>query len=236
MKARVAFAGEWGRGGHGVQSPVSPRSPSPAFATANRSMTCYESVVLSVVACCVVAENDWLKGPHLSEVDPEFIKEFTKVQRRLYLFVLSQVPSPVDAEEVLQESNVILWKKQADYELGTNFFAWAAQIARFEILKHRRRHARSKLTFSDEFLEAVATDVEERSEVLEARRHALNHCLDKLKPQDRELIEMRYKSPDEGKEIARKLGRPANSVYQSIGRIRKVLMECVERTVATSGA
>lgn len=173
-------------------------------------------------------------GP-LADVDPDFIKEFTKVQRRLYLFVLSQVPSPIDAEEILQEANVILWKKQAAYEVGTNFFAWAAQIARFEILKHRRRHARSKLTFSDEFLEAVADDVEERSDVLEARRHALKQCMEKLKPQDRELIEMRYQSTDEGKEIAKKLGRPANSVYQSIGRIRKVLQDCVERTATTSG-
>lgn len=169
----------------------------------------------------------------MSDVDADFIKEFTKVQRRLYLFIMSQVPSAVDAEEILQEANVVLWKKKTDYEVGSNFFAWAAQIARFEILKHRRRHARSKLTFSDEFLEAVAQDVEERSEMLEARRHALKSCLDKLKPQDRELIELRYKSTDEGKEIAKKLGRPANSVYQSIGRIRKTLLECIERTVAT---
>lgn len=173
---------------------------------------------------------------HLSDVDADFIKEFTKVQRRLYLFVLSQVPSPVDAEEILQEANVVLWKKHSTYESNTNFFAWAAQIARFEILKHRRRHARSKLTFSDEFLEAVAADVEERSEVLEARRYALKQCLEKLKPNDRELIELRYRSSDDGKEIAEKLGRPANSVYQSIGRIRKVLMECIERTVAVGGA
>lgn len=171
----------------------------------------------------------------MSNDSQEFIREFTKVQRRLYLLILSQVPSPTDAEEIQQETNVILWKKQADYQAGTNFFAWAAQIARFEILKHRRRHARSKLTFSDEFMEAVADDVEERSDVLEARRHALKGCLDKLKPKDRELIELRYRSSDEAQEIAKQLGRPANSVYQSIGRIRKVLMDCIERTVSTQG-
>lgn len=171
----------------------------------------------------------------MPDVPREFIEEFTRVQRRLYLFILSQVPSTVDAEEIQQETNVVLWRKQADYEIGTNFFAWTAQIARFEILKHRRRHARSKLTFSNEFLDAVADDIEERSDVLEARRHALKNCLEKLKPTDRELIELRYRSTDEAQEIAKQLGRPANSVYQSIGRIRKVLQDCIERTVATDG-
>lgn len=171
----------------------------------------------------------------MADVPREFIEEFTRVQRRLYLFILSQVPSPIDAEEIQQETNVILWRKQAEYELGTNFFAWAAQIARFEILKHRRRHARSKLSFSDEFLDAVADDIEERSDVLEARRHALQSCMGKLKKKDRELIELRYRSQDEAQEIAKQLGRPANSVYQSIGRIRKTLQDCIERTVAAEG-
>ena len=130
----------------------------------------------------------------------------------------------------------MLWKKAATFEPGTNFFAWAAQVARFEILKCRRRYARSRLRFTDEFMTAVADEVEERSDLLEARRHALAHCLDKLRPKDRELIELRYRSEDDAKDLADRLGRPANSVYQSIGRIRKTLLKCIERRVAASPA
>lgn len=166
--------------------------------------------------------------------DPDFIRQFTAVQRRLYLLILSQTPIPADAEEILQDVNVVLWKKAAMFEPGTNFFAWAAQIARYEVLKNRRRYARSRLQFSDEFMDAVAADVEERSELLEARRHALRHCLDKLKDADRELIEQRYRGDGDAKELAAELGRPANSVYQSIGRIRKTLLACIERRVATA--
>ena len=161
-----------------------------------------------------------------------FIREFTAAQRRLYLLVLAQVGRPSEAEEILQEANVVLWAKREEYEPGTNFFAWAAQVCRFEILKARRRHARSKLRFSDEFLDAVAREVEQRSEELEARRHALATCLDKLRRKDRELIQARYEPGVSGDDLAERLGRPANSVYQSIGRIRRTLGECIERQLA----
>lgn len=157
------------------------------------------------------------------------------MQRRLYLLILAQLPTPAEAEEVLQDVNVILWRKADEFEAGTNFFAWAAQVARFEVLKCRRRYARSKLRFSDEFIATVAEDVEERSDLLEARRHALKHCLDKLKPNDRDLIDARYRDEGDAKDLAARLGRPANSVYQSIGRIRKTLLDCIERRVAAAG-
>ena len=69
----------------------------------------------------------------------EFIKLFTRYQRRVFLFILSQVPSPVDAEEIHQETNVIIWRKFDRFELGTNFLAWACQIANYEVLKYRSR-------------------------------------------------------------------------------------------------
>ena len=166
--------------------------------------------------------------------EANFIREFTSHQRRLYLLILAQVPRPIEAEEILQNANVVLWKKREQFEEGTNFFAWAAQVCRFEILRTRRDQARSKLRFSDEFLEAVAAEVESRSEQLEARRHALATCLQKLGPKDRELIQQRYQPGMTGDAIAAQLGRPANSVYQSIGRIRRVLAECIEREVTTT--
>ena len=101
----------------------------------------------------------------------EFVQQFTRHQRRLYLFILSQVSSTQDAEEMLQETNVIIWSKYHQFDVATNFFAWAAQIATYEVLKFRQRRHREKLRFSDEFVEAVSRDVLERSEELEQRRH-----------------------------------------------------------------
>ncbi|WP_231746601.1 sigma-70 family RNA polymerase sigma factor [Maioricimonas rarisocia] len=163
--------------------------------------------------------------------DEEFVRLFTVSQRRLYLLILSQVPSTEQAEEILQNTNVVVLAKHTQFEAGTNFFAWAARIATYEVLKFRQKRHRDRLRFSDEFVQAVAQDAVERSEDYEERRRALEECLGKLRESDRELIQQRYAPGTSGKELAEHLGRPANSVYQSLGRIRRTLAECVKRTL-----
>lgn len=159
----------------------------------------------------------------------EFVQLFTKNQRRLYLFVLSQIPYPNEAEEVLQNTNLVIWSKYHQFRLGTNFFAWACQIARFEVLKYRERSHREKLCFSDDFVQSVADEADSQADKMEIRRTILNRCLGKLRSRDRELIQMRYAPGESGKSVAEYLGRPSNSVYQSLSRIRRTLTECVNR-------
>lgn len=164
--------------------------------------------------------------------DAEFVQLFTKQQRRLFLLILSQIHDPIDAEEILQNVNVIIWKKCGQFQPGTNFLAWAATIANFEVMKYRSRRSRERLVFSDEFLATVSAEAVEKSEELERRRAALKECIQKLREQDRELIEQRYAPGETGKNLAEQIGRPSNSVYQSLGRIRRTLMECIQRRLA----
>lgn len=172
-----------------------------------------------------------IEGPQAGP-GPEFVQEFTKNQRRLYLFILSQVGRPSDAEEVLQNTNLVVWRKAALFAPGTSFFAWASRIATYEVLKLRERRGRDKLRFSAEFVEVVARDAADAGEEWEERRKALSACLGKLRPRDRELIERRYAPGENGKSAAEDLGRPVNAVYQSLGRIRRTLLECVNRQLA----
>jgi RNA polymerase sigma-70 factor (ECF subfamily) len=162
----------------------------------------------------------------------EFVQEFTRHQRRLFLYILTQVPNPIDAEDILQETNVIIWRKFDQFRAGTNFFAWVCQIANYEVLKFRERRRRDRLLFSDEFIASVAEETLANTDALETRRRALSHCLGKLREQDRALIQARYAPGHSGKSVAKHLGRPANSVYQSLGRIRRSLLECISRRVA----
>lgn len=165
--------------------------------------------------------------------DAEFIKEFTRHQRPIFLFILSQISNPVEAEEILQETNLVIWNKFEQFEPGTNFKAWACQIARYEVLKWLDRNRRDKHYFSDDLMEQIAQEALEDSTEWELRREALTRCMKKLKPIDRELIQSRYAPGQTGKNLADEIGRPLNSVYQSLGRIRRVLLECIQRQVAT---
>jgi RNA polymerase sigma-70 factor (ECF subfamily) len=162
----------------------------------------------------------------------EFVQMFTRWQRRIFLFILGQVGSPNDAEEILQETNLVIWRKSQAFQAGTNFYAWACRIAVLEVLKHRERRRRDSVRLSDEFVELIAEEAQQDVEVLEQRRQALLVCLTKLTPIDRDLIRRRYAPGENGKSLARILGRPANSVYQSLSRVRRILLECIERQLA----
>jgi RNA polymerase sigma-70 factor (ECF subfamily) len=162
----------------------------------------------------------------------EFLQLFTKSQRPVFLYILSLVPRPVEAEEILQETNLVIWTKASQFRPGTNFQAWACQIAYFEVMKYRSRRHRDKLHFNPELLELVAAESLQESELLDRRRQALAECLAKLREQDRALIQTRYSPENDGPEIADKIGRPINSIYQSLSRIRKSLLECINRRLA----
>ena len=164
---------------------------------------------------------------------PEFVELFVKNQRRLYLFLLAQTADSQAAEEILQNANVVIWSKWMAFQPGTNFLAWAFRIASLEFLKYRQRAHRSRLQFDEEFINTVAEAVEQLNEQQEARRQALAVCLGKLRPRDREMIQLRYQLGNDGKLLADQLQRPVNSIYQSLGRIRRILLECIEREIAT---
>lgn len=164
----------------------------------------------------------------------EFVQLFSRTQRRLFLHILAQVSNPADAEEILQDTNVVIWSKFEQFQAGTNFIAWSFQIANYEVLKFRDKRRSSRLFFTDELSEVVAREAESMHDELDIRRAALHECLQKLRPKDRELIESRYAPGNKGKGVAEEIGRPINSVYQSFGRIRKALFECVNRRIKPS--
>ena len=165
----------------------------------------------------------------------DFVRLFTQSQRAIYLYIIPLVSSAADAEEVLQETNVVIWSKWAQFEPGTNFVAWGRAIARLEVFRFRRRSSKRCQLLGDEVIELIASETEEQPNDFDLRRDALAECVGKLREKDRELIQMRYAVGSTGDDVANELGRTANSVYQSIGRIRRTLMECVKRRLASTG-
>ena len=78
--------------------------------------------------------------------------------------------------------------------------------------------------------------MELQSDLLEARREAMRRCAERLSATDRELLNLRYVPGAMVKDIARRLGRPANSVCKSLGRIRQALWDCINDEMAAEGS
>jgi RNA polymerase sigma-70 factor (ECF subfamily) len=159
----------------------------------------------------------------------DFLALFLGEQRRLYRFIRSLVPHAHDAEDVLQETAAILWQEFDKFAEGTNFYAWSCQVAHFRILKHRQKWSRSAALLSDDVLEQLAALALSKEGRLDPRHSALETCLEKLPAQDRTIVTQRYDQQMTGREVADRLGRPANAVYKSLGRIRRTLLACIAR-------
>ena len=105
-------------------------------------------------------DNASFRGHRMNEASrqstDQIVQLLTNVQQQLTRYVRTLVPNRSDAEEVLQETNLFVWRHADEFELGTNFAAWACKIAYYQVLTFRKRQSRSRLCFSDALVEQLA--------------------------------------------------------------------------------
>ena len=160
------------------------------------------------------------------------VQEIARHQSRLRGFVRCLLIRPSDVDDILQEINVVLWEKADDFQEGTDFWAWASQIARFKVLNQLRTYGRERVVFNEELLESLSAIADQKLQQLDARREALDHCLKKLPQSQRQLLGLRYSSGQSIETIAESLGRPAGSIRQTLYRVRSALIDCIERQLS----
>ena len=151
-----------------------------------------------------------------SESVDAFVRLLGQNQRRIFLYVMSLVPNWNDAEEIIQETNLVLWREFARFELGTNFTAWACKVALHQVLAWRKRVKRNRLEFSPAFLEAVADEASAAAEDLEERSQCLARCIERLPAERRQMLRMRYSDGLAIEAIARQLERTEEAVYRAL--------------------
>lgn len=178
---------------------------------------------------------------HDTEVNRQRVEQFTalfsKHQRQLHVYITGLVFSPPDAYDILQDTNLVLWERFDSFEIGTNFLAWARKIAFHRVLRFRDSKVRRSAIIDPHILESLAAKSSEQSaDLIEARQEALEGCLQKLRHQDRALIEQRYKSTTSVKSMAEELGRSENGISQSLRRIRRTLKECIDQSLRRTEA
>ena len=167
----------------------------------------------------------------------EFVQQLTAAQPSLWAYVFSLFPDHAAAQDILQQTNLTLWRKADEFRPGTNFVAWACRAAYFHVLTYRRGLRRDRLVFNDEVFAYLAERQTER--VSEGRTGerlaALRKCLEKLPPHSRKLLESRYAPGASVGELARADGRSVAALSQVLYRIRDLLLECIESSPAAGG-
>jgi RNA polymerase sigma-70 factor (ECF subfamily) len=166
----------------------------------------------------------------------ELLGLITRHQRPLLHYISRLVPRDTDAEEVLQEVNLVIWRRADEYRSGTDFAAWVFKIASLQVMAFRQKKARDRLQFSDELIAQLATGDPLSLPSVDRRREALQHCLEQLDKGDLELIASRYEAEEDVSTLAQKVGRSIKAVYRALARVHWALLQCVQRRLAEDQA
>ncbi len=161
-------------------------------------------------------------------VDPEtFTRLLLQNRRRLAGLIGALVPGGADADDVLQETCAVLWRKFGEFEPGTDFGAWALRIARFQVMSYYNRRRRAQARLSDETIDALADTLAETRWESSDRADAVRTCVGQLKEREFDLIQRRYHAGETVDEIAGHVGSTAHAVYKSLARLHVRLLACV---------
>jgi len=159
--------------------------------------------------------------------DAEFVQLFTLNQHRIYIYLFSLVHDQNAADDIFQETMLVLWREFERFEPGTNFMAWSCTVALNQVRAWRKKQQRDRLQFSDEFLDALSQELDSSADYLEQRYEMLRNCIAKLPQHHRQLIAYRYSSGHAVDQIAEQTQRSIDAVYRLLSRIRRTLQVCV---------
>jgi RNA polymerase sigma-70 factor (ECF subfamily) len=152
-------------------------------------------------------------------------------QRQIHAYILGLVPNRDSAQDLMQETLLVMWSKFEEFESGSNFLAWGIQIARYKVLQAHWQISRDLFKFSPEALTAIERKSEAFSSQIDDHTRALHSCVKKLGSQDYKLVQMRYENEIPVKDIAEILNRSVQAVYKRFARINHLLMRCIQRTL-----
>jgi RNA polymerase sigma-70 factor (ECF subfamily) len=166
-----------------------------------------------------------------------FLRLFLQNERRLYAYILTLLPNRADADDVLQETSLVMWDKFDDERPPDDFAAWGCRIAYFKVLEARKRLRHSRVLFSQETLRRLAETAAEQAPALQLdeRRQALAGCLGKLSRADRDLLARRFDEGFSVQALAASARRSADAIYKALARIRRALFDCVTRALEREG-
>ncbi len=170
------------------------------------------------------------------QITQEFVSLLTSHQEVMRSYIISQLPGSPDVRDILQEVNMLLWEKMNNFELGTNFGAWACTVAHYKILDYRKKKKREGFLVFDNELSQTLTEESATHEPdhLEAKRRALKQCLTLLSAKNRDLLQARYHSPSgDMEQVSAALGRSRASLRVTLSRLRASLRGCITKHINT---
>jgi RNA polymerase sigma-70 factor (ECF subfamily) len=139
------------------------------------------------------------------------------------------------ADDIFQQVVLSALENCSHFKGHDHVLPWALRAARHRALDYAK--SKQLRPFPDEVLDLLEAPGEELGEVAWSDQgEALHHCLNRLTPSARTLLQLKYGEGLTAAAIAARLNRTADAVYQSLSRIHKLLRECVQTRLGLAPA
>jgi RNA polymerase sigma-70 factor (ECF subfamily) len=157
----------------------------------------------------------------------QFLMLFLASEKEIFRYISALAPSMGDAQDILQQTALSLWKKFEDYDPQQPFTPWACRFALLEAKEFLRRNRKWQAFLAEGLLETLAERRQALQGELDARLVFLPGCLEKLPADHLELIEGYYYRRETIENLSTNVGRTVEAIYKSLQRIRKQLLDCI---------
>jgi len=168
--------------------------------------------------------------------DDQFVALLLANQNRVFRFLMTLVPRREDAEDLLQQTSITLWRSRDKYDPSAgDFSSWACAIAHNHVRNFRRKENTRRNILSEEVTRALIETRGANASLLDDWHHALNQCLQRLTPHQRAMVEECYGGGTPIKDSAPGSGRSANALYKVLRNIRSSLHDCIRKAAPEGG-
>jgi RNA polymerase sigma factor (sigma-70 family) len=177
--------------------------------------------------------NSELEKVDAAALDPQ-VRKFvdfylqTRVPLRAYIYGFLKNSEAI--EDCIQETCMLVWNKQQEGWTLDEYQKFSYTTARFKALSWLKKHQPKKhVQLSPAMMEKLA----DRTLQVEPdhRISILNDCLDRLSPEQRNILDARYEAADSQalQLLANSLSRKVDSLYKQLERLRTILRDCVRK-------
>jgi len=165
-----------------------------------------------------------------------FMRLWVRHQSQVYAYIRALVFRRADAEDVLQEVAIVLWRKFDQFVPGSRFDQWAYRVARNQVLYYRQKSTRDRLLFSQELMDQLADELAASHPARGEYLDALESCLDGLPEDDRALVQQRHEPGATNRSVSKLRGKSESAISRALDRIYLALLQCIRGKTAPQPA
>jgi len=168
----------------------------------------------------------------------DLTRKFLEHRDGLLGFILALTRDREAAEEIFQETGLVIVQEAGRGTQVEQFLPWAHEVARRRVAEYFRKNSRrSSMEQSVEVDEVVSLAFEENAAdpvVLQQGRKHLEDCLDGLSKDQKTLLDRRYRDRAPLRDIARDADTTEGSVKVLLWRVRRQLARCIEGKISAT--